>query len=268
MWFEGFPLLIRLQCFAVSGFSAAALVIAPRLQSMLLAWIAMLAAPLLASATASSSIRRWLRVLRMALGPIPVGLDLAPPRPSLLDPPTLRLPAFVPPQPRLPPRPPERLPGQWERCNVCNRPLTDPTSRWRGIGPDCFARTRVHWPQGPENPALWRWEREVQQIREDFAPVLARAIADHKERLYAVMAEHREQMGVWEARLDERRKLQSEYDAASNAWAEAARACQARHDAWRSDPRHLLIERGTRSQSVLLVGAVASVIGGLWLSLA
>lgn len=32
------------------------------------------------------------------------------------------------------------------RCGVCNRPLTDPVSRRRGIGPDCLGRSTREAP--------------------------------------------------------------------------------------------------------------------------
>jgi hypothetical protein len=44
------------------------------------------------------------------------------------------------------PGPKRHFPGTWANCQVCGRPLTDPTSMYRGVGPTCFARTRRYFP--------------------------------------------------------------------------------------------------------------------------
>lgn len=58
----------------------------------------------------------------------------------------------------VPERPSER---PSDRCRMCHRELTDPTSRALGIGPECLTKLpgppgRVvgEWPPGPDDPVL------------------------------------------------------------------------------------------------------------------
>lgn len=80
--------------------------------------------------------------------------------------------------------PRKNIPGAWNNCQVCGRPLTDPTSRYRGVGPTCFARTRRYFPEGPRNP-----EYEAQ---------LAEAERAYREKNAPAEAQHREAVLKWE----------------------------------------------------------------------
>src|SRR4051794_15118564 len=155
--------LLRGALVTASVLAIAAALRFPRLPSGMCA--VMVLAPALLGWRGSVAARKWWHKAQRDMGPRPSSAGPPPVRPVSLDRPILSLPAFHPPKPHLPTAPTERLPGQWTRCNVCHRPLTDPTSRWRGIGPDCFQRHNVHWPQGPVNPDFRQWERDVERLR-------------------------------------------------------------------------------------------------------
>ena len=257
----------RLRAVLVVGTTLSASAMAAALSQVPMAGLAAWAVPVLAAwavwMSVASSCAQW----EAELGPRPTDPDPVPGRPALLDPPELQRPAFVPPTPRLPARPAAYLPGQWDRCNICHRPLTDPLSRWRGIGPDCFRRHRVHWPQGPANPAVQEWERTVARIHEEFVPVIADAKRIHEQVLEDLRAVHREQLRAWDARKDERERLQVKYDSALTAWDKECRRRIARRDAWTSDPRHSLIARLKRLRVGLVAGAVLLSFIGLGITL-
>lgn len=210
-------------------------------------------------------LKRWARRISEDLGYCPDGPAPEPQRPSSLDKPSLHLPRFVPPEPTLPPPPLERLPGRWDRCNVCRRPLTDATSRFRGIGPDCYRRERVYWPQGPVNPAYKKWEQEVERIRQEHSAVVDDARDRHEERIVGLRADHTRAVAAWEARAEERQGIQAAHDQALAIWKAQSDARRRKQAIWRADPRQELLRATSRLRTRLLAGAGMAMASAIWI---
>ena len=268
MSFATLPVWVRLQCAVVTAVGLLALVIAPMMRPALPVMLGVAAAPLVLGKLGSGRFESWVSEMRLELGDRPPEAGPGPGRPAILDAPSLILPTFVPPKPALPGRPEEHLPGQWNRCNVCGRQLTDPTSRWRGIGPDCFARRGIHWPQGPINPAFRAWEREVERLREGFLPVVMEAKTRHEERLDVLLAEHVISMRLWESRLEERRVIQAKHERSVARWSTECQRRTAERAAWESDPRQRTLATAERIRVGMWPLAAACSIGGTWIWLA
>lgn len=217
--------------------------------------------PILAVAQVSTSSLR--RRLLAKLGPEPVGPPSAPARPADLDPPSLVLPRFLEPTLRLPPEPQERLPGQWNRCLECGRPLSDPTSRFRGVGPDCFRRTGIYYPQGPMNPAHADWERVVAQRRAEFPVIQEEARHRQEADRQAARARHILRMDEWESRAEARAVLESDYELRRSDWLRVRGEANERLDEWRNDPRQDLAINYARTRLFVWVWALV-IVGALF----
>lgn len=164
-----------------------------------------------------------------------------PPLPQRPDPPhglnrpELCLPRFEPPPVPWRTAPPKHIPGAWTNCNVCGRPLTDPMSRYRGVGPTCFGRTGRYYPQGPVNPKFRVWQLEVERLTPTYDALCQTARTDFDDRVGQLTAEHADVVARWEADVDGRALLQAEYEAVCRDYAtERARASRIREQFNRS----------------------------------
>ncbi|WP_199424602.1 DUF6011 domain-containing protein [Actinotalea solisilvae] len=182
-------------------------------------------------------LKRKSNALRTAVGPPPIE-TAKPSRPCGLKPPALHLPPKPDVPLTLPPEPPESLPGHWTHCNNCGRPLYDATSAYRGVGPDCYRRTRIYYPSGPPNPQHLEWEAEVERLTQEHQANLATAVIAHAAAVRMARQKHARAVGLWELDVATRDELQAQYDVALTAW----RGHHAHHIAatrkWSTDPRH------------------------------
>lgn len=162
----------------------------------------------------------------------------SPGRPEGLDPPSFRAPKAPTVPLHLPPAPPSTLRGRWTHCRECGRPLTDPLSRRRGVGPSCFARTGAYYPQGPRNPAYQAWQSLVESMTQEHAEDLKKAMDLHAVAVADARREHASAHLRWEADVATRSRIQLEHDAARAAWhQDDAQRRQALRQ-WSEDPRH------------------------------
>lgn len=188
-----------------------------------------------------------------SIGPRPPDAPPAPTVPPLLIRPELQQPQFKPPSPTIPAAPEQRLPGEWTHCNVCHRRLTDPISRWRGIGPDCYRRRGISWPGGPVNPAYSAWQRDVERIRHEFRGVVEEARAEHERQLSILRTQHQIDLQLWFDRADERAELEDQHDRALIVWEHRARRHASAQQAWDSDRRQRMVARGLWLRTYVLV---------------
>lgn len=161
----------------------------------------------------------------------------------------------------VPARPPERLPGQWTHCNVCGRPLSDRTSRYHGVGPDCLRRTGIHYPQGPINPELARWEQLVESMKDAHAQELADAHTQHDAAVLSAKEGHAIALARWESDSEARVALLSDYEARSSAWRRERAAKEAALTAWKASPLQRRIRISSHLQAFLFFWGVT--VGGV-----
>lgn len=207
----------------------------------------------------SSRLRQRANVLDAAAGPRPSAPN-APERPAGLDPPAFSPRAFTEPRRRYHAQPPTHLPGTWEYCQECGRALSDPQSRWHGVGPYCLRRTGTHYPQGPENPEFARWQAEEEVLKQQHTVEVCKLKALYKAEIRAAKARHNRSLRAWTLDLSTRERLQSIYDTSMKGWREDKAVCDRAATEWDSDPLREIARRCARRKVAIRVWAGALIL--------
>jgi hypothetical protein len=195
------------------------------------------------------------------LGSGPV-LRPEPSRPQSLDYPVRRIREFQPPPLADPRAPPERVVGGWMHCKICGRPLTDRLSRYRGVGPTCFSRTRIYYPEGPINPDYQTWQRLTEQARARYPARLAKAQLEYEASVQRDRERHERAVHEWEAAAPRRLAVAKAYDDACQAWGAERERHIAEMEAWQSHPLQRVRRlHASHGKCWVVLGALAAYLG-------